>query len=244
MNSAKSSDSMKALHSYIIAVDGYSSCGKSTFARLIARELNYVYIDSGAMYRAVALYCLDNGLLAEGKPHLEKLRESLGNINIRFILNDHTGLQETWLNGKNVEEEIRGIEVSAVVSKISQIKEVREKMVALQHKIGGKGGVVMDGRDIGTVVFPDAQLKIFMTADTDIRARRRYKELIEKGMHVEFDEIVTNIGMRDHEDENRKESPLRRAPDAVVLDNSYMTIDQQMEWFSKLWTNTLHSYEH
>lgn len=235
---------MESSHAYIIAVDGYSSCGKSTFARLIARELNYVYIDSGAMYRAVALYCLENNILAGGEPLIEKLREEMKNIIIRFRLNEHSGMQETWLNGKNVEEEIRGIEVSAVVSKISQIREVRSKMVGLQRKIGQNGGVVMDGRDIGTVVFPQAHLKIFMTAEADVRARRRYKELLEKGMEVGLDEITANIRMRDYEDVNRKESPLRRADDAVLLDNSHMTIDQQMEWFRKLWIQIIQRYEH
>jgi len=235
---------MKPHSSYIIAVDGYSSCGKSTFARLIARELHYVYIDSGAMYRAVALYCLENNLLADGNPVTEKLRKSLDNINIRFHLNKHNGLQETWLNGRNVEEEIRSIEVSAIVSKISQIKEVRKKMVGLQRKIGSNGGVVMDGRDIGTVVFPEAQVKIFMTADANIRAMRRYKELIEKGMDVKLEEVADNLRMRDHEDENRKESPLRKADDAVELDNSHMTVQQQMEWFRKLWIKTVGIYEH
>lgn len=235
---------MESFHTYIIAVDGYSSCGKSTFARLIARELNYVYIDSGAMYRAVALYCLENNILAGGEPLTEKLQGELKNIIIRFRINENSGMQETWLNGKNVEEEIRGIEVSAVVSKISQIREVRSKMVGLQRKIGQNGGVVMDGRDIGTVVFPEAHLKIFMTAEVDVRARRRYKELLEKGMEVGLDEITANIRMRDYEDENRKESPLRRAVDAVMLDNSHMTIDQQMEWFRKLWTQIIQRYEH
>jgi CMP/dCMP kinase len=244
MNSARNSEGMKPDNPYIIAVDGYSSCGKSTFARLIAGELNYIYIDSGAMYRAVALYCLENGLLVKGNPALEKLKGSLNNIHIRFLLNDRSGMQETLLNGRNVEEEIRGIEVSAVVSKISQIKEVRVKMVGMQRKIGENGGVVMDGRDIGTVVFPDAQLKIFMTADADIRARRRYKELLDKGMKVELDEVASNIRMRDHEDENRKVSPLRKADDAIVLDNSNMTIDQQMEWFRIVWIKTISRYEH
>ncbi len=235
---------MESSHACIIAVDGYSSCGKSTFARLIARELNYVYIDSGAMYRAVALYCLENNILAGGEPLIEKLREEMKNIIIRFRLNEQSGMQETWLNGKNVEEEIRGIEVSAVVSKISQIREVRSKMVGLQRKIGQNGGVVMDGRDIGTVVFPRAHLKIFMTAEADVRAKRRFKELLEKGMEVGLDEITANIRMRDYEDVNRKESPLRRADDAVLLDNSHMTIDQQMEWFRKLWIQIIQRYEH
>jgi len=235
---------MKPNHSFIIAVDGYSSCGKSTFARLIAKELNYAYIDSGAMYRAVALYSLKNCFMAGEIPDLDKLRQSLDKIHIQFLLNPLTGIQETWLNGKNVEEEIRGIEVSAVVSKISQIKEVREKMVGLQHKIGRNGGVVMDGRDIGTVVFPDAQLKIFMTADTEVRARRRYKEITAKGIDVQLNEIAANIRMRDNEDENRKESPLRKAADAIILDNSHMTVDQQMEWFRLQWETHTDRHEH
>jgi cytidylate kinase len=234
---------MKFNHSFIIAVDGYSSCGKSTFARLIAKELNYVYIDSGAMYRAVTLYSLKNGFTTK-YPDLEKLRHSLDKINIQFMQNQLTGIQETWLNGKNVEEEIRGVEVSAVVSRISQIKEVREKMVTMQRKVGGNGSVVIDGRDIGTVVFPDAQLKIFMTADTEVRARRRYKEITAKGIDVKLIEIAANIRMRDHEDENRKESPLRKAADAIVLDNSNMTIDQQMEWFRLQWKNLIIRHEY
>ena len=231
-------------HNYIIAVDGFSSCGKSTFARLIAKELNYVYIDSGAMYRAVTLYCIENGLLADGNIRTERLLHSLNNITFRFMLNEQTGLQETWLNGRNVEKEIRSIEVSSIVSKISQIKEVRAKMVKLQREIGKNGGVVMDGRDIGTVVFPTAQMKIFMTAEPDVRALRRYKELLEKGMDVPLAEVSANIRMRDHEDENRKESPLRKAADAIVLDNSHMTIEQQMEWFREFWMITTRKHEH
>jgi CMP/dCMP kinase len=219
----------------IIAIDGYSSCGKSTFARLIARDLNYVYIDSGAMYRAVALYCLQNGILSENQVDLSRLQKALQEINIRFSINSATGLQETWLNGVNIEEKIRGIEVSSVVSSISQIGDVRTKMVSMQRKIGENGRVVMDGRDIGTVVFPHAILKIFMTADPDVRAKRRYDELIQKGMPVQLDEIAENIRMRDREDENRPVSPLRKATDALILDNSYMTITEQMEWFRLKW---------
>lgn len=235
---------MKMNLACIIAVDGYSSCGKSTFARLIAKKLNFVYIDSGAMYRAVALYFLEHDLLSNGKPGQLRLKNALGDIHISFTLDATTGLQETWLNGSNVESDIRGIEVSAVVSRISQIKEVREKMVGLQRNIGEQGGVVMDGRDIGTVVFPKAGLKIFMTADLEVRAMRRYQELIGKGMEVQLGEIRENLRMRDHEDENRIESPLRKAPDAVILDNSHMTIDQQMEWFGDLWNKIEKRHEH
>jgi CMP/dCMP kinase len=219
----------------IIAIDGYSSCGKSTFARLIAQELNFVYIDSGAMYRAVALYCIQNALLSGNQVDLARLQKALPEIDIRFSLNEADGMQQTWLNGVNIEERIRGIEVSSVVSSISQIADVRTKMVSMQRKIGEQGKVVMDGRDIGTVVFPRAILKIFMTADPDVRAKRRYDELIQKGMHVELNEIAENIRMRDREDENRPVSPLRKATDALVLDNSYMTVAEQMEWFRKKW---------
>ncbi len=219
----------------IIAIDGYSSCGKSTFARMIAHELNFVYIDSGAMYRAVALYCIENGLLSGSRVDLPRLQHALPGIQIRFSINEADGRQQTWLNGVNIEEKIRGIEVSSVVSSISQIGDVRTKMVALQRKIGESGKVVMDGRDIGTVVFPQAILKIFMTADPDVRAKRRYDELIQKGVHVELNEIADNIRMRDREDENRPVSPLRRANDAVILDNSFMTVAEQMEWFRQKW---------
>jgi cytidylate kinase len=235
---------MKSRQPLIIAVDGYSSCGKSTFARLIAKELNFVYIDSGAMYRAVALYAMMNGMVYGGKADPGRLTASLDNIEIRFRLNKSTGIQETFLNGGNAEEEIRGIEVSNIVSKISQIEEVREKMVRLQRKIGAEGNVVMDGRDIGSTVFPGAALKIFMTADPEVRARRRYKELVEKGADVDIEEVIHNIRMRDHEDETRKVSPLRKAGDAVLLDNSHMTVDQQMDWFRNKWKSVVSLHEH
>jgi CMP/dCMP kinase len=235
MNSVKSSDSMSDNNDSIIALDGYSSCGKSTFARLIARELGFVYIDSGAMYRSVALFCLENGILADNKVDMALLQKALHEIDIRFRINLASGQQETWLNGTLVEEKIRGIEVSSVVSAISQIDDVRKKMVSLQREIGRNGHVVMDGRDIGTVVFPEAKLKIFMTADPDVRAKRRYDELMQKGIEVELREIADNIRMRDYEDENRAVSPLRKAADAMVLDNSNMTISEQMEWFRKKW---------
>jgi cytidylate kinase len=244
MNSEKNSDRMIPYQNYIIAIDGYSSCGKSTFARMIAKELDFVYIDSGAMYRAVALYCIENGLLISDNLNTESLLDSLDNITIRFIQNEKTGMQETWLNNRNVELEIRGIRVSSVVSKISQVREVRAKMVKLQREIGKNGNVVMDGRDIGTVVFPAAQMKIFMTADKDVRASRRYKELLEKGTDVMLDDVRANILMRDHEDENRQESPLRKAPDSIILDNSQMTVDQQMDWFRELWNLTTCRYDH
>ena len=218
----------------IIAIDGYSSCGKSTFAKAIARELNYIYIDSGAMYRAVTLYCIRRGFTDNGKLNLEGIVRELKDIHIEFVYNAEPGEYETYLNSENVEKEIRGLEVSARVSKISQIHEVRSKMVEMQRQIGILKGIVMDGRDIGTVVFPDADLKIFMTATVDIRAKRRYDELLSKGIDVNYEEIRNNIISRDISDENRDISPLRRADDAVRLDNSRMTVDDQMEWVRKL----------
>ena len=216
----------------VIAIDGYSSCGKSTFAKMIAGELGYIYIDSGAMYRAVALYCLRNGIIHEDKVEMAELKNVLDKINISFDLNSSTKKYETHLNRKNVEEDIRSVKVSEVVSIISRIPGVRKKMVDLQQKIGEKKGIVMDGRDIGTVVFPDAELKIFMTADEQIRAKRRYDELKAKGLKVDFSEILQNIRERDVLDVNRDISPLKEAEDAMVLDNSYMTPEQQMEWVS------------
>jgi cytidylate kinase len=235
---------MKSGHSFIIAVDGHSSCGKSSFAKLISKELNYVYIDSGAMYRAVALYALNHHLIHEERVNSDELIRLLDKIQILFRINPLNGVQETMLNGENVEENIRGFEVSQVVSKISQIKEVREKMVSLQRSIGTRGGVVMDGRDIGSVVFPGAELKIFMTAQPEVRAQRRFKELINKGIAITFEEVKANIRMRDHEDENRKISPLQKADDAVILDNSSMTIEQQMVWFKDQWRKITNKHEH
>lgn len=216
----------------IIAVDGYSSSGKSTFARAIAKKLGYLYIDSGAMYRAVTLYSLQNGIIEDHNIDLKKLSRNFDCIKIEFRFNKQTRRNETYLNGKNVEEGIRGIRVSDHVSDISKIKFVREKMVEFQQEMGKDKGIVMDGRDIGTVVFPDAELKIFMTAGVEIRAERRYKELIEKGLSVSFDQVRENIVTRDRIDENRQESPLRKADDAIILDNSYMTPDEQMIWFN------------
>lgn len=218
----------------IIAIDGYSSCGKSTFARAIAGELNYIYIDSGAMYRAVTLYCIRKGFIVGGEPRTEEIIGDLGEINISFVYNSDIGSYETYLNSENVEREIRSIEVSSHVSRISQIHEVRARMVELQRQIGVYKGIVMDGRDIGTVVFPDADLKIFMTASVDIRAKRRYDELRGRNIDVDFEEVRMNIISRDIADENRDISPLRRADDAIVLDNSRMTVDQQMEWVMKI----------
>jgi cytidylate kinase len=218
----------------IIAVDGYSSCGKSTFAKAIAKELGYIYVDSGAMYRAVALYCLRKGIIINNDFDLRQIIKALNLIDIDFRFNRQTKEYETFLNNENVEEDIRSVEVSEVVSLISKIKKVREKILKLQRKIGKTEGIVMDGRDIGTVVFPEAELKIFMTANVDIRAKRRYDELIEKGLKVSFNEIKKNIDERDHQDVNRKESPLVKANDALELDNSNMTVEEQMDWFRKI----------
>ena len=225
------------LKKLVIAVDGFSSCGKSTFAKAIAKKLQYIYIDSGAMYRAATLFCLNNNLIQGEELQKEKLVAVLPEIKISF--NRVNGVNETWLNGENVENEIRGIRVSNHVSAVSQVKEVRQKLVALQQEMGKAGGIVMDGRDIGTAVFPEADIKLFMTASPDVRAQRRYLELKEKGTEVPFDEIKANIEKRDHLDQTREESPLRKADDAVLLDNSNMTPEEQMAWF----TNLLRKFE-
>ncbi len=220
----------------IIAVDGYSSCGKSTFAKAIAGELEYLYIDSGAMYRAVTLFAVRYHFINRDRLQTRKLVDSLDSLKIDFRMNN-SGQNETYLNGENIEEEIRGVEVSESVSKVSAIKEVRSKLVLLQRNLARNKGVVMDGRDIGTIVFPDADLKIFMIAEPEIRAKRRYDELVAKGLAIEFHEIMKNIKERDILDSSRKESPLRKADDAVVLDNSHMTPEEQMVWFRNLIRN-------
>jgi cytidylate kinase len=218
----------------IIAIDGYSSCGKSTFARTIAKELNYIFIDSGAMYRTVTLYCMRRGFIGDGVLNQQGIINELKDIHIEFVYNPDISEYETFLNSENVEREIRGIEVSAQVSRISQISEVRSRMVELQRQIGVFKGIVMDGRDIGTVVFPDADLKLFMTASVDIRAKRRFDELKGKNINVDFEEIRRNIIARDITDENRDISPLRRADDAIILDNSKMTVEEQMVWVRQI----------
>jgi cytidylate kinase len=218
----------------IIAIDGYSSCGKSTFARSIAKELKYIFIDSGAMYRAVTLYCMRRGFIGKDGLNISGVLSELQYINIDFVYNPDINEYETFLNSENVEKEIRGIEVTSFVSRISQIQEVRTRMVELQREIGALKGIVMDGRDIGTVVFPDADIKIFMTASSDIRAKRRYDELTAKGIITDFEEIKRNIIARDISDENRDISPLRRAEDAIILDNSRMTVSEQMTWVREI----------
>jgi cytidylate kinase len=218
----------------IIAIDGYSSSGKSTFAKAVAKKLKYIYIDSGAMYRAVTLYCLRNKLVGRSGTDRNGIISQLGNIHIDFVFNGETNEYETHLNQENVEQEIRNMDVSAYVSQVSQIYEVRERMVELQRKIGAGKGIVMDGRDIGTVVFPDADIKIFMTASVDIRAMRRFEEMKGKGVAADFDGVRKNIIARDIADENRDISPLRRADDAILLDNSRMTPADQMEWIEQI----------
>jgi cytidylate kinase len=218
----------------IIAIDGYSSCGKSTFARAIAKEMSYIFIDSGAMYRAVTLFCLRKNLVGEEFVNINGILTELNDIHIEFVYNPDIAEYETYLNSENVEKEIRDFEVSNHVSRISQISEVRTRMVELQRQIGIFKGIVMDGRDIGTVVFPDADIKIFMTASVDIRAKRRLDELKGRNIDADFDEVKRNIIARDITDENRDISPLRRADDAIVLDNSRMTVAEQMEWFREI----------
>jgi len=217
-----------------IAIDGYSSCGKSTIAKGIAKKLDYVFIDSGAMYRAVTLYCMQHEIIRDEKFSEDEVLAAMNKIHLSFQVNPTTHLSEMYLNGKNVEKEIRGMDVSQYVSPISAIKGVREKIVAQQREFGKAKGIVMDGRDIGTNVFPDAELKIFMTANENIRAQRRWNELQTKSMNATLDEVKNNLTQRDYEDTHRKHNPLRKADDALVLDNSNMTIDEQLKWAVQL----------
>jgi len=214
----------------IIAIDGHSSCGKSTVAKALAKMLGYIYIDSGAMYRAVTLFALRNGLFNQNIPDEKRIIEAVKHIAITFRWNEKTGKNTTYLNGENVEEEIRQIAVSVNVSPVSTIAGVRAEMVKQQRENGKNKGIVMDGRDIGTVVFPDAELKIFMTASPEIRAQRRYAEMMAKGQQVDLGEILKNVNERDNIDSTREASPLRKADDAFVLDNSNLTREEQLEW--------------
>ena len=217
----------------IIAIDGHSSCGKSTFAKAIAARLGYIFIDTGAMYRAVTLYAAENGAIVNGIVDEERVEAMLQDINIDFRFNPQRGASDIYVNGDLVEGKIRGIEVSNSVSAVSSIGAVRQKLVAMQQQMGRNGGVVMDGRDIGTVVFPNAELKIYMTADAMVRAERRYKELTAKGDSVTKEQIYENVVSRDKADMSRAISPLRKADDAVVLDNSHMSVEEQMSWFDE-----------
>lgn len=208
-----------------IAIDGFSSCGKSTMAKELARAISYIYVDTGAMYRVVTLAALRAGVMVDGEIDEEKLRECVSNLNINLDAN-----AKVYLNGEDVESEIRGLEVSNWVSKVSAIGFVREKLLDIQRELGASKGVVMDGRDIGSVVLPDAELKIFVTADSDVRAKRRYDELLKKGSPATYQEVLDNIKMRDYNDLNRKVSPLVQSPDALLLDNSFMSIEEQNAW--------------
>ena len=214
-----------------IAIDGFSSCGKSTMAKDLAKEIGYIYVDTGAMYRSVTLYALRHNLFnTDGSIREEELKAQMKNIDISFQLNKTTGRPDTFLNGENVEKDIRSMEVSSHVSPIATLPFVRAALVAQQQRMGAGKGIVMDGRDIGTVVFPDAELKIFVTASAEVRAQRRYDELKAKGMEANFNDILKNVEERDYIDSHRATSPLRKAPDAIELDNSNLTIAQQQQW--------------
>lgn len=215
----------------VIAIDGFSSCGKSTMAKDLAREVGYIYVDTGAMYRAVTLFAMRNDVFdTEGNIDETRLKALLPDVKLTFQLNNETKLPEVCLNGENVERYIRTLEVSQHVSPIAALPFVREKLVEQQQAMGNEKGIVMDGRDIGTVVFPNAELKIFVTASAEIRAQRRFKELETKGMPADFDEILQNVEQRDYIDTHRETSPLRQADDALVLDNSHLTIAEQKAW--------------
>lgn len=213
-----------------IAIDGFSSCGKSTMAKDLAHEVGYIYIDSGAMYRAVTLYSIENGIFNGDTIDVEKLKQAMDDIHISFRANLETGRPDTYLNGVNVEDKIRSMNVSSKVSPISTLDFVREAMVKQQQEMGKEKGIIMDGRDIGTTVFPDAELKIFVTATPEIRAQRRYNELRAKGQESSFNEILENVKQRDYIDQHREVSPLRKAKDALLLDNTNLAVDEQKEW--------------
>ena len=218
-----------------IAIDGHSSCGKSTMAKYLARQMGYVYIDTGAMYRSVTLYAMQNGMIdPQGNIDTQRLQAAMPDIHITFRYNPQRGRPDTYLNGKLVEDDIRTMQVSNHVSPIATLGFVRQAMVQQQRQMGQQGGVILDGRDIGTVVFPNAELKIFVTASPEIRAKRRYDELTAKGQAVDYQEILRNVQERDYIDSHREISPLTQAPDAIVLDNSDMTIPQQQAWLLKL----------
>lgn len=223
-----------------IAIDGHSSCGKSTMAKDLAKEVGYIYVDTGAMYRTVTLFCMRNNLFdAQGEVLIDKLQVEMPNIKVSFKFNEETGRPDAYLNGELVEKVIRSIEVSNHVSKVAAIGFVREAMVDQQREMGKEKGIVMDGRDIGTTVFPDAELKIFVTASAEVRAQRRYDELQAKGMPADYDEILKNVQERDYIDSHREVSPLRQAEDAILLDNSNMTIPEQKEWLMKMFNEAV-----
>lgn len=215
----------------VIAIDGHSSCGKSTMAKKLAKDLGYIYVDTGAMYRTVTLYALRHQLFeTDGSVKAEELKQQMGQIEVSFALNPESGLPEALLNGENVEREIRGMEVSSHVSPIAALPFVREAMVDQQRRMGEAKGIVMDGRDIGTTVFPQAELKVFVTASAEVRAQRRYDELQAKGMPADYADILKNVQERDYIDSHREVSPLRQADDALLLDNSHLTREEQQQW--------------
>lgn len=224
-----------------IAIDGFSSCGKSTMAKDLAQEIGYIYVDSGAMYRAVTLYALRNGLFSNGEIAKEELEQRIPNIKITFKLDPSTSRPMTYLNGENVENDIRTMEVSSHVSIVAALGFVREAMVNLQQEMGKDKGIVMDGRDIGTTVFPDAELKIFVTASPEVRAQRRFDELKAKGQEASFESILHNVKERDEIDMTRAVSPLRKAEDALLLDNSALTIAEQKAWLKEQFERIVHS---
>lgn len=224
-----------------IAIDGFSSTGKSTIAKQLAKELEYIYVDTGAMYRAVTLYTLRKGFITEEDFSINDLVANLDDINVKFQYNENVGFAEMYLNGENVEKEIRTLKVSDYVSKVAAVPEVRYQLVKQQQKMGKDKGIVMDGRDIGTVVFPDAELKLFMTASPEKRAMRRYKELIDKGDEVAYEDVLRNVQNRDYIDSHREDSPLRQAEDAIGFDNSDMGLKEQFERILNLAKRTINA---
>lgn len=230
---------MKQNNKIVIAIDGFSSCGKSTMAKGLAKRIGYIYIDSGAMYRAVTLYCINHNLIDGNLIDENSLKKQMQNIHIEFKINTLSGRHETWLNGKNVEQEIRSMQVSNLVSPVSALKFVRTAMTAQQQALGKTKGIVMDGRDIGTTVFPHAELKIFVTASAETRAKRRLDELKAKGENISYQEVLKNVQERDYIDQNRSESPLKKADDAILLDNSNMTLEEQDKWLYEQYQKAL-----
>lgn len=226
-----------------IAIDGFSSTGKSTVAKQLAKHLGYVYVDSGAMYRAITFYAMQKGFIVKGGFNREALIHNLSRITISFKFNSALGFAEVYVNGENVEKQIRTLEVSSFVSKVAEISEVRHKLVEQQQKMGKDKGVVMDGRDIGTVVFPNAELKLFMTASPEKRAKRRYNELIDKGDKVNYEDVLKNVKERDYIDSNREDSPLVKAKDAIEIDNSNMTLEEQFKKILRLVNMTIEDCE-
>ncbi len=224
----------------IVAIDGFSSCGKSTMAKDLARDANYIYIDTGAMYRAVSLYCLRNGWITDNDMDIDSIKENISKIKLEFV-NNVNGNADIYLNGENVESEIRSLEVANGASRVSTLAAVRTELVRQQQLMGTTKGIVMDGRDIGTVVFPDAELKVFLTASPEIRAKRRMDELTAKGENVSYEDVLANVVERDHRDQNRTESPLRKADDAIEIDNSDLSTDQQQQILMNLFLQKIKS---